>query len=150
MPEAPRPSPHFLVIPWLRMSTEHARILAADDDPSALRVLCRILSRAGFTQVHTTGDGTRVPALFREIRPDLVILDLHLGPVRGTDVLRQLHPLVQEGTFLPVLIMSGDATGDAHEEVLAAGASGFLRKPFTVDEVVTAVRHLLHRRHPAE
>ncbi len=128
------------------MALETPRILAADDDAGALRVLERILARAGFAEVRTTLDGLQVPALFREFAPDLVVLDLHMGPVEGTDVIRSLRPLIPPGTYLPILIVSGDLTPQARIAALAEGAVDFVSKPYAVDEVLLRVRNHLHTR----
>ena len=127
-------------------SMEDARILAADDDPAALRVLERILTRAGFAHVRTTQDGSQVPALFVEEAPDLVVLDLHLGEVQGTDVIRRLRPLIPADSYLPILIVSGDLTDEARVGALAAGAVDFISKPYAVDEVLLRVRNHLRTR----
>lgn len=122
------------------------RILAADDDAGALRVLERILARAGFAEVRTTLDGHEVPALFRSFAPDLVVLDLHMGAVEGTDVIRALRPLIPPNAYLPILIVSGDLTPQARIAALAEGAVDFVSKPYTVDEVLLRVRNHLHTR----
>lgn len=128
------------------MALETPRILAADDDAGALRVLERILARAGFADVRTTLDGTQVPDLFRAFAPDLVVLDLHMGHVEGTDVIRRLRPLIPEGTYLPILVVSGDLTREARVSALAEGAVDFISKPYAVDEVLLRVRNHLHTR----
>jgi putative two-component system response regulator len=128
------------------MALETPRILAADDDAGALRVLERILARAGFAEVRTTLDGTEVPGLFREFAPDLVVLDLHMGHVEGTDVIRSLRPMIPAGSYLPILIVSGDLTPQARIAALAEGAVDFVSKPYAVDEVLLRVRNHLHTR----
>ncbi len=128
------------------MARETPRILAADDDAGSLRVLERILERAGFADVRTTQDGMRVPALFAQFAPDLVVLDLHMGPVQGTDVIRLLRPLIPEHTYLPILIVSGDLTREARVAALAEGAVDFISKPYAVDEVLLRVRNHLRTR----
>ncbi|HST58739.1 MAG TPA: HD domain-containing phosphohydrolase, partial [Longimicrobium sp.] len=129
-----------------QMALETPRILAADDDAGALRVLERILARAGFAEVRTTLDGLEVPALFRQFAPDLVVLDLHMGHVEGTDVIRSLRPMIPPGTYLPILIVSGDLTPQARIAALAEGAVDFVSKPYAVDEVLLRVRNHLHTR----
>lgn len=125
---------------------EHARILIADDDTAGLRILARILERAGFAGVHTTCHGLDVPRLFAEHAPDMVVLDLHLGSVDGTEVMRQLQRLIPPGTYLPILIVSGDLTDDARLGALRAGAMDFISKPYRMDEVLLRVRNHLRTR----
>jgi putative two-component system response regulator len=123
-----------------------ARILAADDDGAALAVLARILGRAGFANVCTTGEGDRVPALFEEHAPDLVVLDLHMGHVEATDVIRRLRPLIPRDSYVPILVVSGDLTEEARIGALAAGAADFVSKPYAPAEVLLRVRNHLHTR----
>jgi putative two-component system response regulator len=144
---APRPGAVFeLARNHPAMAMQTPRILAADDDAGALRVLERILARAGYADVRTTQDGLQVPDLFRAFQPDLVVLDLHMGDVEGTDVIRRLRPLVPEGTYLPILVVSGDLTREARVSALAEGAVDFINKPYSVEEVLLRVRNHLHTR----
>jgi putative two-component system response regulator len=142
----PAPAVNDVPHPRPAVPMESARILAADDDPAALRVLERILARAGFTRVRTTHDGLQVPALFAEHAPDLVVLDLHMGPVEGTEVIRRLRPLIPVDSYLPILIVSGDLTEEARLGGLGAGAVDFISKPYAVDEVLLRVRNHLRTR----
>jgi putative two-component system response regulator len=84
--------------------------------------------------------------MFTEFRPDLVVLDLHMGPVEGTDVIRLLKPLIPESSYLPILVVSGDLTAEARVGALEVGAADFISKPYAVDEVLLRVRNQLHTR----
>jgi putative two-component system response regulator len=146
MPAAASAGPLPLPATHAAMALDPPRILAADDDAGALRVLERILARAGFAEVRTTLDGSEVPALFRQTAPDLVVLDLHMGNVKGTDVIRSIRPLIPAGSYLPILVVSGDLTREARVAALAEGAVDFISKPYAVDEVLLRVRNHLHTR----
>lgn len=132
--------------PGAGLLSGHVRILAADDDRAALGILTRILARAGFHDVHTTRDGDRVPAMFVEHAPDLVVLDLHLDRVEATDVIARLRPLIPRDTYLPILVVSGDLTEEARVGALSAGAVDFISKPYAPAEVLLRVRNHLHTR----
>jgi putative two-component system response regulator len=123
-----------------------ARILAADDDPSALRVLDRILGRGGFAEVLTTTDGMRVEALFLEHRPDLVLLDLHLGAIEAPEVIRRLRAHIAPEDHVPILVLSGDLSDESRLAVLAEGAADFISKPYSAAEVMLRVRNHLRTR----
>lgn len=128
------------------MMSETHKILAADDDPAALRLLARILARAGFEHVRTTEYGQEVPLLFSEWAPDMVVLDLHMGAVMGTEVMRALRPLVPPDAYLPILVVSGDLTQEARIGALSEGAVDFISKPYASEEVLLRVRNHLHTR----
>ena len=123
-----------------------ARILAADDDASALRVLDRILSRGGFGEVMTTTDGTRVEALFQEFRPDMLLLDLHMGAIEAPEVIRRVRALIPPEEHVPILVLSGDFSDESRLAVLAEGAADFIHKPYSPGEVMLRVRNHLQTR----
>jgi putative two-component system response regulator len=127
-------------------SAPSARILAADDDESALRVLNRILSRGGFGEVRTTTDGTCVEALFREFRPDMVLLDLHMGAIQAPEVIRRLRALIPPEEHVPILVVSGDLSDESRLAVLSEGAADFINKPYSAGEVMLRVRNHLQTR----
>jgi putative two-component system response regulator len=123
-----------------------AHILAADDEEPNLRLLRRMLERAGFHHLTTTLDPAQVLPLFQSVRPDLVVLDLHMPGMNGMRVLEQLRPLLDAEGWLPVLMLSGDLTPEARQRALANGARDFLAKPFDPAEAVLRIRNLLEMR----
>jgi len=123
-----------------------ARILAIDDEDANLRLLGRMLDRAGFANLTTTRDPAQALSLFRLTRPDIVLLDLHMPGMDGMQVLGQLRPHLQEEGWLPVLMLSGDLTPEARQGALASGARDFLAKPFDPTEAVLRIRNLLEMR----
>jgi putative two-component system response regulator len=82
-----------------------------------------------------------VRGLYRE--HDLVLLDLHMPELDGVAVLEQLRADAPPNTFLPVLVLTGDASRDARKRALAAGAKDFVTKPFEMDEVLLRIHNLL-------
>src|SRR3954447_14071886 len=105
------------------------RILAVDDEEPNLRLLQRILERDGYTRVHVTTDPSKVPGLFVEIRPDLVLLDLHMPRMDGFELLDRLTPLTGDGGDVPFLVLTADATDETKRRALSVGARDFLTKP---------------------
>ncbi|CAA9254541.1 MAG: hypothetical protein AVDCRST_MAG77-2369 [uncultured Chloroflexi bacterium] len=127
-------------------SVHSARILIIDDQLTNVRLLEMILRTAGFTAVHGSTDPEQAGLLFVEYAPDLVLLDLHMPRVDGFMVLEQIKHLITPGDFLPVVILSGDATREAKQRALAGGAKDFLTKPFDATEVLLRIRNLLDTR----
>jgi signal transduction histidine kinase len=121
-----------------------ARILVVDDEPANVRLLERMLAEAGYRQVKSTTDSRQVPALYGELQPDLILLDLMMPHLDGVAVIRQLQ--IPAGVFLPVLILTADATAEAKKRALEAGAKDFLTKPFDRLEVMLRIRNLLDTR----
>jgi putative two-component system response regulator len=60
-----------------------ARLLIVDDEPANVRLMQRILERAGYTDLRTTSDSREAIPLFREFAPDLILLDLHMPHLDG-------------------------------------------------------------------
>jgi putative two-component system response regulator len=123
-----------------------ARILAVDDQRTVLGLMARQLAAAGYAEFHGVTDPARVPAVFREIRPDLLVLDLHMGEVSGLQVIDALRRDLEGGTYLPILMVSGDLTAEARLAALSRGAHDFLSKPYDADELLLRIRNLLEMR----
>lgn len=110
------------------------RVLVADDHPLWLDALERDLDRAGLHVVATAADGPSTVRRARATRPDVLVLDLNLPGLRGDEVCRALGDLETR-----VLILS--ASGE-QQDVLAAikaGATGYLVKSASGQEIVDAV-----------
>ena len=76
--------------------------------------------------------------LAREHHPDLVLLDLNLPDMSGSDVLRQLKT-DPDTAGIPIVMLSADATVGALERLLAAGAHAYLTKPIDLKKLLQAV-----------
>src|SRR5918992_5835920 len=118
-------------------------ILAVDDEEANLLLLRRLLERAGYTRVVTTREPTQVPLLFVELRPALVLLDLHMPEMDGFELMERLGPV--DG--VPFLVLTADATDDTKRRALAMGARDFLTKPLDGIELLLRVRNLLQVQH---
>jgi putative two-component system response regulator len=119
------------------------RILAVDDQPWNALLLRRILEQAGYTQVETITDPTRVVEMFVRTKPDLVLLDLHMPVIDGFELMRQLAPLTDGGRSVPFMVLTADDSDAIRRRALAAGARDFLTKPFDQTELLLRVRNLL-------
>jgi EAL domain-containing protein (putative c-di-GMP-specific phosphodiesterase class I)/FixJ family two-component response regulator len=122
-----------------------ARILVVDDSATNTSLLEQVLSRAGLGIVTSCNDPREVATLLRDVRPDVVLLDLHMPHVNGFELL-ELISRQAAGEFLPVLVVTADTTRDAVHRALETGAHDFLTKPFDVTEVALRVRNLLRTR----
>ena len=123
-----------------------ATILIVDDQEPNVRVLERILERAGYDRVVSTTDSRRAVELFVQHGPDLILLDLHMPYLDGFGVLEQLSPCIPENTYLPVLVLTADITSASKRRALSMGAKDFLAKPFDSVEVLLRIRNLLETR----
>ncbi|CAN5797642.1 response regulator [soil metagenome] len=127
--------------------SREATLLLVDDQPVNIELLKTILGDlGGYENLHSTTDARRAAALFCEVRPDLVLLDLHMPHLDGFAVLDQLQTLVRDDDYLPVLVLTADTNPAARRRALASGASDFLNKPFDADEVLLRINNLLKTR----
>src|SRR5260370_35627310 len=95
-----------------------------------------------YRKVTSTTDSRQVISICKKVNPDLILLDLHMPYMTGTEVINQLRGLDSD-SYLPILVLTADITPEAKRQALQAGASDFLSKPFDVTEVLLRVRNLL-------
>lgn len=118
-----------------------ARILVVEDNPLNLKLVRDVLGAAGYDVVSaTTGEeGLRVAA---ELPPALVLMDLQLPGIDGTETLRRLRrgPLDPR---VPVVAVTASAMPEDHEQAERAGFDGYLEKPISVRGLVARVGELL-------
>ncbi len=130
----------------LRSTIGKARILIVDDEQANVRLLERILELIGATRVASTCDSREAMALFLDLRPDLVLLDLHMPNVTGFDIMEQIKALGSAENPVPVLVLTADVTTKTKHRALAAGAKDYLTKPLDQSEVLLRIRNLLENR----
>ena len=119
---------------------ESAGILVGDDTPDILEMVKFILEGEGF-RVFTAGTGQEVLASIRRDRPDLVLLDLRMPGLDGFGVLRELGRGKEPPP--PVVVLSAKGAEEDRRAAMAAGARSYLFKPFTVAQLLQAVREQL-------
>jgi PAS domain S-box-containing protein len=122
-----------------------AKILIVDDQEINLRLLESTLKQGGYTHCRSLTDSRQTVAVFQEFQPDLILLDLIMPHLDGVAVMNQLRPWT-EGTYLPILILTGDVTAASKRRALTAGAKDFLIKPLDTVEVLLRIRNLLETR----
>ena len=123
-----------------------ARLLIVDDCVANISLLRNILNRLGFNQIDTVTDSRETFERVAEFKPDLIILDLNMPHLDGFEVMQQLSKEISRDIFLPVLVLTADATGETKRKALAAGANDLVTKPFNSAEVFMRIRNLLEIR----
>jgi two-component system, OmpR family, KDP operon response regulator KdpE len=120
------------------------RVLVVDDEPSILRAL-RINLTAREYEVTTAGDGASGLAAVARDRPDVIILDLGLPDMDGTEVIHG----VRGWTAIPIIVLS--VWGEEAKKVAAldAGADDYVTKPFGMNELLARLRAAVRRAAPA-
>src|SRR6202035_1286942 len=123
---------------------EMTRVLVIDDEEPILRAL-RINLTARKYEVTTAADGASGLAAMARVRPDVLILDLGLPDMDGTEVIRG----VRGWTSTPIIVLS--AWGQEVQKVAAldAGADDYVTKPFGMNELLARLRAAVRRATPA-
>jgi two-component system phosphate regulon response regulator PhoB len=120
------------------------RILVVDDEPDLLDLVRLSLSEAGFA-VETAASGQQALELLRRAAPDLVVLDLMLPDMPGTEVCRFIRSRPETAE---VLVLMLTAKSEEVDRIVGfeLGADDYVTKPFSPRELVLRVRALLRRR----
>jgi two-component system KDP operon response regulator KdpE len=119
------------------------RVLVVDDEPQILRAL-RINLRARQYDVDTALSGAGALQQAAAHPPDLVILDLGLPDMEGTEVIAGLRGW----TDAPIIVLSGRADSTDKVEALDCGADDYVTKPFGMDELLARMRAAVRRSTP--
>ena len=124
-----------------------ARVLVADDDPALAEMLGIVLRGEGFDPAFVA-DGAKAVQAYRDLKPDILLLDLMLPGMSGIDVCRAVR--LESGT--PIIMLT--AKSDTVDVVLGleSGADDYVVKPFKPKELVARIRARLRRAEepPAE
>ena len=113
------------------------RILVADDHQILREGLVTLLEKAGMTVVGEAGDGRTAVRLAKELKPDMVIIDIAMPELNGIEATRQI---VEEVPGVKVIALSMMADKHFVRGMLQAGASGYLLKYCASQELVQAIR----------
>lgn len=112
-------------------------ILLVEDDPDLRDAMERALEQSGFA-VRAVADAVDAEAALNSGLPCLVITDMMLPGASGFSIIRSVVER-SEGQ-VPVLMISGNTSREHRDYALAAGANGFLAKPFDLDELISLAR----------
>jgi two-component system, chemotaxis family, chemotaxis protein CheY len=117
-------------------------ILLIDDNPEARTAMHRALGRAGYA-VTTARDGIEGGRLFREIGPDLVIVDMVMPHKEGVATILDIRAAAPEARILAVSGGGGFVAGDILRIAELLGADATIEKPFSTAVLLAAVRRSL-------
>ncbi len=121
-----------------------ARILVVDDSPSMRTVIRAVLEDDGY-EVAASEDGEEALASFQATTPDLVITDIYMSRMDGLTLVRGIRAL-PACRFLPILVLTTEAGEEMKQRGRAAGATGWIVKPFEPDQLREVVGRLLRLR----
>ncbi len=120
------------------------KILIADDEENLVEFIARALKKCGY-RVITAYDGDNALFLIGEELPDLVILDLMMPQMDGWEVCRRTKS-DPETRNIPIIMLTARSSANDAVQGLDLGADDYMRKPFSLDELLARVRVLLRRK----
>ncbi|HVY17710.1 MAG TPA: response regulator transcription factor [Rhodopila sp.] len=122
--------------------TGPARVLVIDDEPAIRRFLRAGLATQGYV---VTELDTGLPALdvVRRRGADLIVLDLGLPDIDGTEVIQRIR---ETGSAVPIVVLSSRGDEAAKVQALDLGADDYVTKPFGIDELLARIRAALRHR----
>jgi CheY-like chemotaxis protein len=124
-----------------RVETGTLTVLYIEDNPANTFLVEATLRRRPAVQLATAATGAAGIAQAIAIRPGVILLDLNLPDMSGTDVLARLRA---ETTLagIPIVVLSADATAGSKERLLAAGAAAYLTKPLNLKRLLKLIDEL--------
>ncbi len=129
-------------IPMDGLSGDTTRVLVVDDDPEIVELFVDVLKRDGRFEVASASTGYEAGVQTQSIHPDIVILDYMLPDVNGNVVCRTIRNN-PELSDIKILIISGLINQTEIDDLLAAGADDFIKKPFNIAKVVERIVELV-------
>ncbi|MBW3598995.1 MAG: response regulator transcription factor, partial [Planctomycetes bacterium] len=119
------------------------RVILADDHRVFLEGLVRLLQENGVEVAACTTDRNELLGLIREHRPHVAVVDISMP---GENIPQLLATLAEENAQTAVLVLTGSSAYAAAEELLAAGARGFMLKDDAFEAILTAIRTITQGR----
>jgi two-component system cell cycle sensor histidine kinase/response regulator CckA len=117
------------------------KVLVIDDESVVRAFLRRSLERRGYSVLEASGGHAGLRALEREL-PALIVLDMSMPEIDGAEVVRRVRA---RGLEVPILLTSGNVDPALERRLEPGSFQGFLRKPFSIAELISTIEELLAR-----
>jgi excisionase family DNA binding protein len=129
-------------IPLDQLEMGKKRVLVVDDEPAIVDMLVELLERDGRFEVQTAVTGFEAGLQTKEFQPDVIVLDYKLPDINGASVIRSIRadPSVED---VKIIIISGVVNREDVEGLLESGADDFMRKPFSIEQLVKRITELV-------
>jgi AmiR/NasT family two-component response regulator len=120
---------------------ERTRVIIADDESLIRMDLREMLTNLGYLVIGEAGDGRSAVNLAREVRPDIVIMDIKMPDMDGVEAAQ----ILTQERLAPVLLLSAYSQQELIQRANQAGVSGYLVKPFRENDLAPAIEIALAR-----
>ena len=119
---------------------EKKRILVADDSSFLRNALKKIMEKHGYEVIGMAENGLETVTKYKELKPDLVVLDVIMPQMNGLEVLKLLRAVDPNAA---VVMVSSMSTKESVVNCIQAGAKNYILKPFEEQKVVEVIRKAL-------
>ena len=119
----------------------HKHILVVDDEPQITRVLRTTLSSCGY-DIRVANDGETALEIMKDWSPDMVITDLAMPNMDGLGLIRGVRAGILN-KFIPIIMLTTESQDSKKGEGKAAGATGWIVKPFKPEQLIAVIRKVL-------
>jgi len=140
--EEPAPPPRRIV--GLEPGQGPCRVLVVDDIPTNRALLSAMLLPLGF-ELAEAGNGAEALEVFQDWSPHAILMDMRMPVMDGYEATRRLR-LTEAGRNTPVIAVTASAFEDLKQDVMAAGVDEYLRKPFTMEDLLEVLARCLGLR----
>lgn len=120
-------------------------ILIVDDQIVNVKLLEKILKRAGFENIFSTTDSRQAVNLYLQHNIDALLLDIRMPHLDGFEVMEKLQSVVKND-YLPILVLTAELTSETRNKSLSNGAKDFITKPFDRTEVLQRIKNIIEVR----
>ena len=122
------------------MSKERPRVLVADDEMVMLMFVVSVLGKMNCEVVGQASDGNEAVAMYREKKPELLLMDINMPIKTGEEALKEI---LSEFPDARVIMLTSVVESDTVKNCIELGASGYIRKDTSVDEIKSIIREAL-------
>jgi two-component system, chemotaxis family, chemotaxis protein CheY len=128
------------------MDIKRARVVVVEDEKIMSTFILTSLRRLGILDLYAYENGAMALRELPVIKPDLIICDIHMEPVDGFEMVRQMRALANpKVSSTPVIFLSADSSTTTVEEALPLGAAGFVVKPPNLKALAAKIESALTR-----
>ncbi len=118
-------------------------VLVVEDDAKIADLICRYLDREKFVY-HLVDNGMLAVAMFRQIKPDLIVLDVKLPQMDGMSVCEAIRAM----SDVPIIMVTALGSDESRLDAFARGADDYLCKPFNPRELIARIHAIFRRCNP--
>lgn len=126
------------------MDIKRARIVVVEDEKIMSTFILTSLRRLGILDLFAFENGAQALKELPKVRPDLILTDVHMQPVGGIELVRQLRASPNNQICnTPVIFLSADSTSSTVAEALPLGVAGYIVKPPNLDALAKKIEQAL-------